>query len=262
MDVDVLPPEVAIEIVALLPAQDLCVLGLCSRSLHRLCTSDEVWKILYNRRWPATVAVTPVGAEPGSGDADIAEGARVVVEAGGGWRAAYRWRAARVAEQAGRLVSHVRCRLCHDSLEIFTYHDALALLRRSQLQFGDVAAALLDPKHSVLVALVAVHYACLTLAVPGPEVAAALEGAGSAERQVCLRWWSMGSMGRGGFRLRDDMRTATLTLRDIAAGGDASRGGWLLPLLERGKVHEILRIQISADFNSSAWVGRVIYSQH
>lgn len=261
MEVEQLPHEVAVSIVTLLPAQDLCTLSECSRLLHHLCSSEEVWELVYKRRWPATAreGVVVAGGLKAS-EPNIAQTAADLVQ-DGGWRVAYRRRAAAVAEHARALVAHVfRC-ACNDSLEVFTYHDALAMLRGAALPFADVRRALLAPKkHSVLVALIAVHYACHMLAVPGPEVAAALEAAGVAERQVCLRWWSMGSMGRGGFRLRDDMRTATLSLRDIALAS-RTRDSWLLPLLERGTVYEILRIQISADFTSSAWVGRDMHSQ-
>lgn len=69
------------------------------------------------------------------------------------------------------------------------------------------------------------------------------------DRQVCLRWWSIGGWANG-FRRRDEMHVRTASMYEMA---DPERMS-LFHVLDRGTLHEVLRVQISADFGSSAWV--------
>ena len=64
-------------------------------------------------------------------------------------------------------------------------------------------------------------------------------------------------MSTSGFRLKDDLHINNLTLLKLL---EEKQEG-LFDILEKGAVYEISRVQISADFNSSAWVARTMHSQ-
>ena len=50
-------------------------------------------------------------------------------------------------------------------MEVYAYHDALALLHHFPWSFGDITCALLGPKQKMLVNLLAMHHALLHLKV-------------------------------------------------------------------------------------------------
>ena len=72
-----------------------------------------------------------------------------------------------------------------------------------------------------------------------------------ADRHVCLRWWCMGSMARVGFRLKDEVHVLQSTLMSLCE----PENGKLLQVLTRGVMYETLRVQISADYATSVWIG-------
>ena len=67
----------------------------------------------------------------------------------------------------------------------------------------------------------------------------------------------MGGMSTSAFRLKDDLHIHNITLLKLME----EKHQRLFAVLEKGAVYEILRVQISADFNSSAWVARTMHSQ-
>ena len=78
-----------------------------------------------------------------------------------------------------------------------------------------------------------------------------------AWKDVCVRWWSMGGMSTTGFRLKDHLHIENITLVQLMEEKHLG----LFAILEKGAVYEIMRVQISANFNSSAWVARTMHSQ-
>lgn len=76
------------------------------------------------------------------------------------------------------------------------------------------------------------------------------------DRKVCLRWWSIGGWANG-FRRRDEMHVRMASMASLAEPENLA----LFQVLDRGTLHEVLRVQISADFESSAWVQRDMHSQ-
>ena len=76
------------------------------------------------------------------------------------------------------------------------------------------------------------------------------------DRKVCLRWWSIGGWANG-FRRRDEMHVRMASMSTLAEPESVG----LFQVLDRGTLHEVLRVQISADFESSAWVQRDMHSQ-
>ncbi|CAI7901956.1 unnamed protein product [Closterium sp. NIES-54] len=233
------------------------------------------------------------------------------------WRQRFCQRAAAVGDTAALLTSLVTSAARHDSLEIKQYQVALGLLACSRLVLADVARLLLRPQLSVLLNLLGVHYALMNLRVEPSLLLSALQASGTASKVVCVRWWVLGAWGHVGFRMRDEMLTASVQLKDFAAAavapaavaaaadGDDGTGTALaaansppaapsaasvaepvIPRLEpatsraepvlsaatpearrllgvvcRGAVHEVMRVQIAADFTTSAWVARDMHSQ-
>ena len=63
-----------------------------------------------------------------------------------------------------------------------------------------------------------------------------------AERQICVRWWTLGKWSNGyGIRMNDELHSHQCTLLDIALGREEE----VLAVLYRGAIHEVLRVQIS-----------------
>eukprot|EP00897_Mesotaenium_endlicherianum_P006911 jgi/Mesen1/6248/ME000323S05378 len=259
---DSLPEEVAVSVVSLLPAREVRCLSTCSKAWASLCEGDEVWSAVYDRRWPEADNAKRLGNRNGVAVPRSKEEQRLVNTAKFNWRQAYMGRASEVAEQASEVTAFLMKCACNESVEVFDYHKALRTLRAARLQLGDLALTLLSRRHSVLVNLIGVHYALLHLKAEASEVDKILKAAGIGGRQVCLRWWIMGSMARGGFRLRDAMHTSTLDLDHLTNSAAGRSSGHLqLMILERGILHEVLRVQVSADFRTSAWVARSMHSQ-
>lgn len=90
----------------------------------------------------------------------------------------------------------------------------------------------------------------------GKDVREALSNRNAGEKQVCLRWWSLGGW-TNGFRRHDEMHIRITSLNDLTEIGRMH----LLEVIDRGTLHEVLRVQISADFKSSAWIARSMHSQ-
>lgn len=53
-----------------------------------------------------------------------------------------------------------------------------------------------------------------------------------------------------GFRLRDESQSRRVSLHDIVGGGEDKVVG----VLQRGAIHEVLRVQISVYIESSPWL--------
>lgn len=60
-----------------------------------------------------------------------------------------------------------------------------------------------------------------------------------------------------GFRRRDEMQIRMASIANLTEPESVP----LFQILDRGTLHEVLRVQISADFESSAWVQRDMHSQ-
>lgn len=70
-----------------------------------------------------------------------------------------------------------------------------------------------------------------------------------SDRQVCVKWWKLGRWFYG-FRMRDESRSCSVSLADLAM----AKAEEVLAVLYRGAVHEVLRVQISiADPSGTPW---------
>ena len=176
-----------------------------------------------------------------------------------GWQSAYRNSHMEMGRRAKAVVELVRARSRHESVEVADYQNGLMLLSTTGLSLHDALLFLLSPIHNVLVNLIGLHYCLFHLNAQGSELEE-LKGfiarSKVGERKVCLRWWSIGGW-TNGFRRRDEMHVRNVSISALAEPESVA----LFQVLDRGTLHEVLRVQISADFESSAWVQRDMHSQ-
>ncbi|KAL5995977.1 hypothetical protein ACLOJK_026050 [Asimina triloba] len=84
--------------------------------------------------------------------------------------------------------------------------------------------------------------------VEAEDVSKALLNCQISERQVCVRWWKLGRWFHG-FRPRDESRLRRASLSELAMAKDDE----VMGVLNRGAIHEVLRIQIFVDHPSTTW---------
>lgn len=248
-----IPNDVSHCIVALLPVWDVCSVGSCSRDWRAFCSSNFIWHILCKQRWCAR-NTTCRGEESNNSEG---KGNRLpVLTTFKGWRAHYICLHKQMASGATSVIDYVKAHAVHDSVEVAEYQKAMALLCSVGLEFQDVQMFLLASKHSVLANLLGIHYCIVHLKIQDKDARAALINCKVGKRQVCLRWWSLGGW-TNGFRRHDEMHVCITSLIELT---ELARR-FFLEVIDRGTRHEVLRVQISADFKSSAWVARSMHSQ-
>ncbi|KAJ7532649.1 hypothetical protein O6H91_13G036700 [Diphasiastrum complanatum] len=259
------PQDLVEIIVALLSVRDVCALSQCSRCWFALCSSDAVWLQLFRRRWPSLMQPCALAiSDPrkvGSQHHACLQSreckeywvSKYFFE---GWRAAYVRLHFEMANSAKKVVEFVKMTARQESLEVADYHKAMDMLCATHIAFQDVIVNLLLPSHSVLINLIGLHYSLVHLGVQMADAKKALVKSNAAERQVCLRWWSLGRW-MNGFRRQDEMHVKMASLLELTEPSQ----NVLLQVIKRGTLHEVLRVQISADFKSSAWLWRDMHSQ-
>jgi len=264
-----LPSDVVHQIVTLLPERDLCALKICSRYWHSVCSSDLLWFQLFRKRWKSAdplTAISPFLNLHGKErpqlrlcDCSIARPCathNLYRKPHEGWQVAYRNWHLEMGSRAKAVVELVKGRTRHESVEVADYQRGLMLLSTTGLELHDVLLYLLNPGQSVLINLIGLHYCLLHLGIQGEEVKEKLARSKVGERQVCLRWWSIGGWANG-FRRQDEMHVRKVLMSTLTEPDSTP----LFHVLDRGTLHEVLRVQISADFESSAWVQRDMHSQ-
>eukprot|EP01018_Ginkgo_biloba_P017719 Gb_39650 [translate_table: standard] len=258
-----LPNDVALHIASMLQVPDLCALGSSSVFWRHLCASDLIWVSLSRKRWPnldlfsdSTRSVSKKEEKSEQPDnSDVCQLAELVPSPQG-WQAFYIQWHTEMADRAVSVVELVKQSACYESLEVGDYQRALELLCTTELGFKDVQLYLFTPKHSVLLNLIGLHYCLVHLGIQSEDVRTALAKSQIANRHVCLRWWSLGQW-MIGFRRSDEMHVRIASLAELLKPKQQE----LLNVLQRGTVHEVLRVQISADFRTSAWIAREMHSQ-
>lgn len=250
-----LPNDVALYIASMLQVPELCALGSCSVFWRRLCASDLIWVSLSKERWPALNLF-------GDSIHKKEENSKQSENAGNcdhpklGWRAFYiKWQT-EMAERAVSVVELVKQSAHYESLEVGYYQRAMELLKKTEMGFKDVQLYLLTPKRSVLVNLIGLHYCLVWLGIQSEYVKEALCTNQIGDRNVCLRWWILGQWVNG-FRRGDEMHVSIASLIKLLEPKQEQ----FLYVIQRGIVHEVLRVQISADFRTSAWIARDMPSQ-
>ncbi|XP_078170520.1 uncharacterized protein LOC144564796 [Carex rostrata] len=231
---DPLLRDVALTIISLLEVRDVCSLGSCCCFWRDLCFSNGVWAHLFRCRWPhADVASlnhsTFAGTEP------------TQLHPPEGWKALYIESHKTVAHETSSIIYEIYQQAPLSSLEVTNYLGAIKKLSALHLEFEDVQLFLFRPELGVLVNLIGLHYSILYLHVPPGEVLEALMKCQVASRQVRLFWLKVGRWIHG-FRLRVENYTRKVSLAELTT----SKEGPILAMLNRGAVHEVIRIQISS----------------
>lgn len=91
------------------------------------------------------------------------------------------------------------------------------------------------------------------------EVIKALNNCKISEREVCVQWWKLGRWFYG-FRLRDELHSRNVSLASLATSKEE---GEILGVLQRGAIHEVLRVQISAVKSiSTSWSSQTAQSSY
>ncbi|KAJ6821819.1 uncharacterized protein M6B38_130580 [Iris pallida] len=222
-----LPDDVALTIASFLDTgSDVCSLGSCSRFWRELCAADCLWRDLARSRWPR-LALSVRHADNTSNHQ--------------GWRSFYITTHKRLSGCASIVIKSVEQWTNNDSLEVGNYLKAVSDLRSMDLGFKDVQLFLLAKKHSVLLNLIGLHYSIFCLGISPNDVTEALRACGVTERQVCVSWFKLGRWFYG-FRLPDEHRSRKISLGELAM----DKGEEVLGVLNRGVVHEVLRVHIKA----------------
>ncbi|KAJ0979733.1 hypothetical protein J5N97_015207 [Dioscorea zingiberensis] len=214
--------DIAIAIASRLEVWDVCSLGSCSRFWRALCASDCLWLALSRKRWPALAS---------------AEASSSCFQ---GWRLFYVNNHRKMAAGLSSLIKFVEECSQNESLEVGYHLKALGELRSMEAGFKDVQLFLFARNSSVFLNLIGLHYSILSLEIPHNDVMEALQNHNIAERQVCVNWFKLGRWFYG-FRLPDESRSRKVTLRELTT----SKGEPILAVLNRGAVHEVLRVQIT-----------------
>ncbi|KAM1012324.1 hypothetical protein ACFX13_043197 [Malus domestica] len=235
------PDDIALQIASLLPVWDLCALGSCSRFWRELCKSDCVWECLVRRRW-SLLEFSDHGSSSSSSTA-------IEKPTSMGWRSFYIELHNEKAAIAAAVVQFVEKCSSSESLEVGEYQKAMRNLNQLQFGYQDVEMFLFKPKLTVLVNLLGLHYCLNWLRVPAECVLKALQSSRISERQVCVKWWTLGRWSHG-YRMRDELCSRCFTLLDFGLAKQEE----VLAVLYRGAVHEVLRVQICvADPSSTSW---------
>lgn len=250
-----LPNDVAFYIASRLQVPELCALGSCSVFWKQLCASDLIWVSLSKERWP-TLDLSEDSIHKKEENSKQSENAGNCDHPKLGWRAFYiKWQT-EMAERAFSVVELVKQSAHYESLEVGDYQRAMELLKKTEMGFKDVQLYLLTPKCSVLVNLIGLHYCLVWLGIQSEYVKAALCTNQIGDRNVCLRWWILGQWVNG-FRRGDQMHVVIASLTKLLEPKQEQ----FLCVIQRGIMHEVLRVQISADFRTSAWIARDMHSQ-
>ncbi|KAL6971348.1 hypothetical protein U1Q18_031026 [Sarracenia purpurea var. burkii] len=231
-----LPDDIALKIASSLQVSDLCSLRSCSRFWRELCDSDCVWEYLYRNRWGALGFRRDISAPK----IKIAHLDPRIESSLTGWRGFYIHKHNEMASRATFVVDFVKQCSTTESIEVGHYLSAIEDLCSMQFGFKDVQMFFFSPKLDVLLNLVGLHYCISWLGVPAESIMEALELSKISKREVCVRWWKLGRWFYG-FRLRDETRSRTFSLVDIAMAKEEE----VLGVLHRGAIHEVLRVQIS-----------------
>lgn len=219
------PDDVALAIASFLDeGSDVCSLASCSKFWHDLCAADCLWLGLAAKRWPHL----DLSAHYSNSNSQ-------------GWRPFYIDMHKRMSGCASVVINSVEQCTSNESLEVRNYLKAVADLRSMDLGFKDIQLFLLAEKHSVLLNLIGLHYSIFCLGISPNDVTGALDACGVTKRQVCVTWFKLRRWFYGS-RLSDERRSRKISLGDLVM----SEGEEVLGVLNRGVVHNVLRIQIES----------------
>ncbi|KAJ3676190.1 hypothetical protein LUZ60_003602 [Juncus effusus] len=226
------PYDVSLAIVSLLEAKDVCSLGSCCHFWRDICSNDCVWIKFFKLRWPHANVASPNLATCSDPKNQLSPSE--------GWKSLYIKTHQILASETSNFINTVYQWAPHESLEVGVYLNAIRALESLRIGFEDVRLFLFGRNLSVLVNLIGLHYCIFRLNVPASEVKTALKNRQVSSREVRVNWSKVGRWSYG-FRLRDENCSRRLTLGELTA----VKEGPVLALLNRGAVHEVIRVQIT-----------------
>ncbi|XP_058758606.1 uncharacterized protein LOC131631844 [Vicia villosa] len=224
-----LPEDINNKIASLLQVRDLCALGCCSKFWKQLCFSDSIWQSLLTNRWP--LLQSPLSPNLKT------------------WRRLYFERHIDLGLRAVSVERFLKACSRNEALEVDDYLQAFEIVNDARFGFEDIQRFLFKPEMSVLVNLIGVHYCITNLGIPGDNLVEVLRTSEISNRHVCVKWWKLGRWIYG-YRGRDELLFRWVSLADLAT----EENEFVLGVLRRGTVLEVLRVQISAvDHKSLPW---------
>ncbi|ESQ55936.1 hypothetical protein EUTSA_v10026419mg [Eutrema salsugineum] len=126
------------------------------------------------------------------------------------------------------------------SLEAWEYLHAVETMRSMRLGIQDVELFLFKPNLSVLLNLIGLIYCLQHLKPMRKQILDAMRRCGVSEQLVWVKWLTLGRWSRGR-RMRDEVVSRQVSLGDVVRGKEEM----VLRVLQRGVVHEVLRVCIS-----------------
>ncbi|XP_010548918.1 PREDICTED: uncharacterized protein LOC104820238 isoform X2 [Tarenaya hassleriana] len=205
---------------------DLCSLSSCSRFWRELCGSDCIWEPLFRERWSLLTSFD-VHSTLFPGNFQV-------------WRSLYIMQHNRISDRARTLITCVKHSSASRCLEAGVYLQAVEAMNSMHLGFQDVELFFFRQNPDALLNAIGLIYCICQLKVPGKQIYDALIRCKISEQQVWVRWWKLGRWSRVG-RMRDEATSRQVSFMDLATGKEET----VLRVLQRGVVHEILRVCIS-----------------
>ncbi|CAE6194123.1 unnamed protein product [Arabidopsis arenosa] len=226
-----LPQDIILKISSSLQVIDLCALSSCSRFWRELCGSDILWEPLFRQRWPLLSSFD--GDNTQFPQAQTNENSQE-------WRRFYVMQHKKMASRASEVITYVTKCPATLSLEAGKYLQAVETMSSMRLGFQDVELFLFKPNLSVLLNLIGLIYCIQHLKPLREQILDALRRCGISEQLVWVKWLTLGRWS-GGRRMRDEIVSRQVSLVDVVTGKEET----VLRVLQRGVVHEVLRVCIS-----------------
>ncbi|CAL9225510.1 unnamed protein product [Arabidopsis halleri] len=226
-----LPQDIILKISSSLQVIDLCALSSCSRFWRELCGSDILWEPLFRQRWPLLSSFD--GDNTQFPQAQTNENSQE-------WRRFYVMQHKEMASRAYEVITYVIKCPATLSLEAGKYLQAVETMSSMRLGFQDVELFLFKPNLSVLLNLIGLIYCIQHLKPLRDQILDALQRCGISQQLVWVKWLTLGRWS-GGRRMRDEIVSRQVSLVDVVTGKEET----VLRVLQRGVVHEVLRVCIS-----------------
>ncbi|XP_010434946.1 PREDICTED: uncharacterized protein LOC104718843 [Camelina sativa] len=231
-----LPHDIILKIGSSLQVIDLCALSSCSKFWRELCGSDVLWEPLFRKRWPLLCTFDSDSTQfpqPQNAGTTNEENSQE-------WRRFYVVQHKEMASRASAVITYVTKWPVTLSLEGGQYLHAVETMSSMRLGFQDVELFIFKPNLSVLLNLIGLIYCIQHLKPPREQIVDALRRYGISEQLVWVKWLTLGRWS-GGRRMRDEIVSRQVSLVNVVTGKEET----VLKVLQRGVVHEVLRVCIS-----------------
>ncbi|KAL1220573.1 hypothetical protein V5N11_003282 [Cardamine amara subsp. amara] len=226
-----LPYDIILKIGSSLQVIDLCTLSSCSRFWRELCGSDILWEPLFRQRWPLLSTFDSDNTQfPQAQTNEISQE----------WKRFYVIQHKEMASRASEVITYVTKSPTTLSLEAGEYLHAVETMSSMRLGFQDVELFLFKPNLSVLLNLIGLIYCIQHLKPLREQILDAFRRCEISEQLVWVKWLTLGRWSHG-IRMRDEIVSRQVSLADVVTGKEEM----VLRVLQRGVVHEVLRVCIS-----------------